>query len=153
MRLHLVAALTVCALFAGPVDVSAQQLSADGDIPGTKVVIQDLKRDEGGTLTLRFQMVNESEERIGDRCAFRESGNEGCGPISGVYLVDAANKKKYLVLRDSAQKCVCAEIRPIEKGKSMNLWVKFPAPAAGVQKITVIVPHFQPIEGVPISGP
>lgn len=153
MRLHLFVALTMCALFAGPIDSRAQQLFADGDIPGTKVVIQDLKRDEGGTLTLRFQMVNESEERIGDRCAYRESSSESCGPISGVHLVDAANKKKYLVVRDSSNKCLCAEIRAIDKGKSLNLWAKFPAPPAGVQKITVIVPQFQPIEGVPITGP
>jgi hypothetical protein len=61
--------------------------------PGTKIVVQDLKRDEGGTVTLRFQMINETDKKFGDRCGFREDGGEGCGPISGVHLLDAATRR------------------------------------------------------------
>jgi hypothetical protein len=153
MRFHVSAAVIACAVFVLPGDLGAQQLSAEGDIPGMKVMVQELKRDEGGTLTLRFQLVNDSDQRLADSCAFRETGSESCGPVSGVHLLDAANKKKYLVVRDSSQKCVCSIFRPVEKGGRMNHWVKFPAPPPNVQKVTVIVPQFQPVEGVPISGP
>lgn len=144
-------AFAIAILLAAPL-AAQDRLSADGDTPGTRIEIQDIKRDEGGTVTLRFQMVNESDDKFGDRCAFRENSGEGCGPISGVHLLDVPNKKKYLVVRDSKQKCVCNEIAPIKAGGRMNFWAKFPAPPASVQKVTVIVPHFQPIEGVPVTN-
>jgi hypothetical protein len=131
---------------------AAQELSADGDAPGTKIVVEDLKRDDGGTITLRFQMINETEKKFGDRCGFREDSGETCGPITGVHLLDAANKKKYLVVRDTSRKCACADFRVIEPGGRINLWAKFPAPPPGVQKVTVVVPQFQPVESVPISN-
>ena len=116
-----------------------------------KVEIRDLKRDDGGTVTLRFRLINDSDKQIG-ACDMRESGGESCGPISGVHLLDAANKKKYLVVRDSAKKCVCSTIGTIRKGEKANVWAKFPAPPDNIQKVTVVVPHFEPIESVPIAA-
>src|SRR4051794_31675497 len=139
-RFDLVSLVLLCAFALATQHAEAQELSADGDAPGTKIVVQDLKRDEGGTVTLRFQMINETDKKFGDRCGFREDGGEGCGPISGVHLLDAANKKKYLVVRDASRKCACAEFRVIEPGSRINLWAKFAAPPVGVQKVTVIVP-------------
>jgi len=126
-----------------------QVLSADGEVPGTKIEIRDLKRDEGGTVTLRFQLINNSDRSF-SACSLRETGDT-CEAISGVHLIDVSNKKKYLVVRDSAQKCVCATLRNLGKGEKTNLWIKFPAPPDNVQKITVVVPQFDPIENVPIT--
>jgi hypothetical protein len=39
----------------------------------------------------------------------------------------------------------------VEKGAKVNLWAKFAAPPANVEKVTVVVPDFQPIDGVPIT--
>ena len=33
----------------------------------------------------------------------------------------------------------------------MNIWATYPAPPADVAKVTVVVPLFEPIEGVPIA--
>ena len=33
----------------------------------------------------------------------------------------------------------------------MNIWATYPAPPAEVTEMTVIVPLFEPIEGVPIN--
>jgi hypothetical protein len=33
----------------------------------------------------------------------------------------------------------------------MTLWARFPAPPAGVQKVSVVIPHFLPIDDVPIG--
>jgi hypothetical protein len=151
-RFDIVALVALSVFAVSGQRAQAQELSADGDAPGTKIVVQDLKRDEGGTVTLRFQMINETDKKFGDRCGFREDGGEGCGPISGVHLLDAANKKKYLVVRDASRKCACAEFRVLEPGGRINLWAKFAAPPVGVQKVTVIVPQFQPVESVPISN-
>lgn len=144
-------ALLVTATIAAPTSLSAQTLSADGNTPGLKIEIQDLKRDEGGTVTLRFQLINESDKHFDAGCALRETSSDECGTISGVHLIDAANKKKYLVVRDASNKCACARLHRVDKGAKVNLWAKFAAPPTQVQKITVVVPEFQPVESVPIT--
>jgi hypothetical protein len=40
----------------------------------------------------------------------------------------------------------------VEKGKTENLWATYPAPPADTQKVTVVVPTFEPIDGVPITA-
>ncbi len=101
---------------------------------------------------LRFTLINDANE------AFNLLAQLG-GPVygynvSGVSLVDAGNKKKYLVVLDSEKHCLCsAGLEGTVKPKTrLNLWAKFPAPPDDVKKITVIVPHFTPVDDVPISG-
>jgi hypothetical protein len=143
--------ITVLALLGiSPVTTSAQSLSAEGQKPGLKVEIRELKRDDGGMVTLRFQISNDSDGDF-SACSLRESGSDPCNSLTGVHLIDAANKKKYLVVRDSAKKCVCAALDNVRKGSKANLWAKFPAPPDNVQKMTVVVPQFEPIENVPVS--
>lgn len=74
--------------------------------------------------------------------------------------VTAANKK-YLILKDSENSyltsqadyscggpAVCARLGP---GDSFNWWAKFPAPAADVKKINLMIPVGAPFEDVPIT--
>lgn len=126
--------------------VSAQELAGEGERAGTKVVVRDLKRDDGGTITLRFRVVTTNEQ---PSQLYQLVG----GYLdSKVHLIDAANKKKYLVVKDSSNKCECTELRgSVAKDAPVNLWAKFPAPPATVQKITVVVSGFEPIESVPIT--
>jgi hypothetical protein len=70
-----------------------------------------------------------------------------------VHLIDAANKKKYLVVKDSSGKCECTQIKGnVSNDSPVNLWAKFPAPPESVQKVTVVVGGFEPIESVPITA-
>lgn len=129
-------------------------LSAEGETPDVRIEVRELKRTDGDTVTLRLRLVNESGDEFGASCSMREPGkNDDCGTFSGAYLLDAANKKKYLVVRDSEGKCVCSGVDNLADGKKMNIWATYPAPPAGVEKLTVIVPLFEPIDGVPITGP
>lgn len=137
--------VALCALLHAT-GLRAQELAGEGERAGTRIIIKDIKRDDGGTVTLRFQMTNEEEKP------------EGIYQILGgylpdrVHLIDAANKKKYLTVKDSSGKCLCTEIKgSIAKGKSVNLWAKFPAPPATVQKVSVVVFGFEPVEAVPIT--
>ena len=126
-------------------------LTGDGEKPGQRIEIRDLKRDEGGTLTLRFQFINEGDHEISS-CSFKDS-SDNCGTVGGVHLIDAGNKKKYLVVRDAQKKCVCSNgVDSLRKGDRSNAWAKFPAPADAVQKITVVVAGFEPVENVPITA-
>ena len=126
--------------------VSAQELVGEGEKAGTKIVVRGLKRDEGGTVTLRFQVVNDGNT---SQPMYQLIGNSLDGHA---HLIDAANKKKYLVVKDSSGKCECAPIREnVEKGSPINLWVKFPAPPESVQKVTVVIDGFEPVESVPLT--
>lgn len=127
---------------------AAQELSGEGQTPGSKVVIRDVKRDAGGTMTLRFQLLNDGEGTLKTYGILGEYFM-----LDHVTLIDAANKKKYLVVKDSAGTCLCSELKSdVVKGSRFNLWAKFPAPPDTVKAITVIVPGFEPIEAVPIAA-
>lgn len=148
------AGLLVAWTLAGAFPAASQEvLSAEGETPDVRIEVRELKRGEGGTVTLRLRLVNESGETFDASCDMRESGADSCGTFTGAYLLDPTNKKKYLVVRDTAGICVCSNIDGIESGKKMNLWATYPAPPADVQKVTVIVPMFEPMDGVPITGP
>jgi hypothetical protein len=140
----LLAVLAIVAIFSSssaPAQPSA--LIGDGVKSGQRIEIRDLKRDDGGTVTLRFQLINDGEK---DTISC-------CGIVDNVYLIDAANKKKYLVVRDAQGNCVCATGLPIlGKGDRANAWAKFQAPPDGVQRVMVVVPGFEPVEAVPVTN-
>ena len=150
------AGLLAAALLAGAREPAFGEdvLSAEGETPDIRVEIRDLKRDGDGTVTLRLRLVNDSTESFDHDCGMRDNDfGDACETFSGAYLLDGANKKKYLVVRDSEKKCVCGNIADLEPGKKVNIWATYPAPPAEVAKVTVVVPLFEPIEGVPVTGP
>lgn len=128
--------------------------SADGEKSGVRVEVTELKRSSGDTVNLKFVLINDSDEQfafyghyLGDSAVRSDHKSVG-----GVHLVDPAGKKKYLVVRDAEEKCVCSTDLADAKPKTrVNLWAKFPAPPAGVQKISIVIPHFSPMDDVPIS--
>jgi hypothetical protein len=138
----------LAAAVAAPVTasgVSAQQLVGEGEIAGTKIIVRELTRDEGGTVTVRLQLVNETDE---PKDIF-----EMILGSDWVHLIDAANKKKYLVITDRSGKCACtdgSQLRSVSKDSPVNVWAKFPAPPEDVRKLTVVVKSFDPVESVPI---
>ncbi len=128
--------------------------SADGESSGVKVVVQELKRTSGGTVSMKFSITNGSDKSVGSGYEFADKDHEitDHGSVGGVQLIDEGGKKKYFVVRDTDGKCVCSQkIKDVKPGESENFWARFPAPPDSVQKITVIVPHFQPMDDVPIS--
>jgi len=129
--------------------------TTDGEYPDIRVEVTELKRTSGNTLTLKFTIINDSSEEMSFSYNFVEKGKyetSDFGSIGGVNLVDAAGKKKYLVLRDSNMQCVCSRsLRSVKAGSSAKLYAKFPAPPENVEVITVEIPHFIPMDDVPIS--
>jgi hypothetical protein len=148
------ACLSLAFVVTAPIATEAQQLVAESQVPGMKIEIRDLKRDEGGTLTLRFQLTNEKDTEVPLRQFAGESSDWGSDYtyVSGMYLLDMTNKKKYLVVRDSGKKCICSLLSygSIGAGSKVNLWAKFPAPPENVRKVSVMFPNFEPVD-VPIA--
>lgn len=124
---------------------------ADGESPGSRIEVMELKRGSGDTVMLRFTLINDSAEQL--RVADLLGGVTSGYNVSGIHLIDPAGRKKYLVVTDSQNKCVCSASVPIglPPGQRLNLWAKFPAPPADVQKVSVILPHFIPMDDVPLG--
>ena len=136
------AALPMLASAADPIAI------ADGEAPGTSVQVHQLKVSNG-TAMLKFTIINNGTQALSTGTL---QGENDYRSVSGVYLVDTAHQKKYLVMYDTANQCVCSRGLPdIAPKSSMNLWAKFPAPPDGVTKIGVVVPHFEPLDDVAIS--
>lgn len=141
---------------AAPVTPAAPAVlaSADGEKAGVRVVITELKRSSGDTVNLKFVLINDSDEKLGLWGSYLGDARVRADhkSVGGVHLVDPAGKKKYLVVRDAEEKCLCStDLSDLEPKTRANLWAKFPAPPAGVQKISIVIPHFSPMDDVPIS--
>jgi hypothetical protein len=129
--------------------VLATSDSEEGD---KKVEITDLKRS-GDAVTLRFRMINQSSKAVDFGYTYGESTlTTDYGSVGGIHLIDQKNRKKYLVMRDEKNACVCSRgLKTIEPEKSAMLWARFPAPPEGTEKVTVVIPKFLPIDDVPIA--
>ncbi|MGQ0761967.1 MAG: hypothetical protein ACT4OT_08125 [Acidobacteriota bacterium] len=139
---------------APPVSAGPAIATADGDMPGIRVEVQELKRNSGGTVTLKFAMINDSDKGFGLAYNFTDGdySNAANSSVGGTHLIDPVGKKKYFVVRDTENTCLCSRGVPDIAPKSRaNLWAKFPAPPDDVQKISIVIPHFGPIDDVAIS--
>jgi hypothetical protein len=148
------ASTSAAAAPAAAATTSSGIASADGEKPGTRVDVMELKRGSGGTVTLKMAFVNDSEHAMGFGYNFADPDHEIAdhGSIGGVQLVDPVGKKKYFVARDSEGKCVCStKVPDVAPHSRVSLWAKFPAPPDDVQKISIVIPHFQPLDDVTIS--
>jgi hypothetical protein len=71
--------------------------------------------------------------------------------IADAYLLDAANQRKYFVMRDDSNRAECSSlIGPLRPGERRALWATFAAPPRGVTRITICLPHVEPLE-VPLT--
>jgi hypothetical protein len=138
--------LTTAAFAAEPI------ATTDGEASGQSLQVTQLKVSNG-TVMLRFTVANDSTTDVSND-SFTDTNVSGPDyhSVSGVYLLDTANKKKYLVVYDTENHCVCSRgIDYVRSKKSLNFWAKFPAPPDNVTTIGIVVPHFVPMDDVPLS--
>jgi hypothetical protein len=134
-----------------PAGSNAGLASSEGDKTGTKLVVNSLARGSGDTVTLRFTLVNNSAAQLFTGI-FHGDGYHSSRDMSGVHLIDAVSKKKYFAIADTDGICLCSQgVDDIAPNSQAAVWAKFPAPPPSVTKITVEVPHFIPLENVPIT--
>jgi hypothetical protein len=125
--------------------------SADGETPGTHIDVTQLKRISGNMVSLQFVLVNNTGTQIG-MGGFMDGANnmQDNDTIAGVTLDDGSTK--YVVVRDAQAKCVCsAHMGYLQPKTKINLWAKFLAPPTSITKLNVNVPHFPPINDVPLT--
>jgi len=146
-------ATTATAATAAP--TSGAVASTEGERSGARVDVTELKRTSGGTVNLKFTITNGGSDSFSTASSYfgdNAISADNYRDVSGVHLVDPVNKKKYFVVVDSDRKCLCSkELPDIKAGEKINVWAKFPAPPPEVTKVTIEIPHFQPMDDVTIA--
>jgi hypothetical protein len=116
--------------------------TADGAQPGLRIELTELKRSSGEKVNLKFVLVNDSATFVTVELA---------NVNNVVSLIDPVGKKKYFVAMSEGT-CVCsANVVAAGPRTRTNVWAKFPAPPGDVQRISVVVPGFSPMDDVLLS--
>ncbi len=152
-------ALTVQAQESSPAATSAASGSTaavaqktDTEWDGVSVELQSVTRGDGDTITIKFKYTNSGSKEAE---IYQLANLSHDNLAEHVYYVDPGNKKKYLVVKDAQGKAVASNLQYLKlaAGASHGGWAKFPAPPAGVSKISVYLPGAPPFEGVTIASP
>jgi hypothetical protein len=151
---HLRVALTVIVLVAVASlgHLAAQSavtlpMKVDSDITGVSVELTSVQKT-GDTIMVRFKYINSGDKSTG--MLYSQVG----GQIQDmIYCVDAKNKKKYLVIRDTERNPLTSALHNLSvgPGETKGCWAKFPAPPADATAISVYIPGAPPFENVPIA--
>jgi hypothetical protein len=115
------------------------------------VEVTELKRGSGGTLTLKFTIINDSSQDLHVSDVMPLVLLDSTYAIGNVNLIDPVGKKKYFTARDSDGRCVCSVFGGVKPKGRANHWAKFAAPPDDVARLSVVIPTFAPLDDVPIS--
>lgn len=126
----------------------------DTQVP-LRLEVLSLERIQGDVVEVRFRVVNTSDGDVWEPWStLSEAGGSG-NDVGGAALVDLVNNRKYLVLRDSDNVCLCSgetnwdqAIRP---GAALDAYADFPAPPSDVTSIDFELPGFPPIRDLSIE--
>jgi len=146
---------------SGPAEKGATPAAlavSDYEVSGVEVALLSVKRVSDGTLTVKWEYRNKTGEpkKLGE--SFKGMGwSEPFSLVYDAYLLDARNKMKYPVLKDTEGNLVAGKhgghgkVFVLEPKKTLGTWAKFIAVPSNVKKISVFIPGAQPFEDVPIG--
>jgi hypothetical protein len=126
------------------------------EVSGVDVILMELKRTAGNTVTARWQYLNGSDKAL----EFEQQGCVGMGCTytlaETAHILDGATRTKYDVLRDTGNKALAQRYEASKLGVAphqiLGTWAKFEAPPASSSKLTVVIPGVsEPFEDVPIA--
>ncbi|WGP12375.1 hypothetical protein [Streptomyces sp. SH5] len=135
------------------VDPNAKLAEVRGD--GLVMTIHQAKRDSGGFITLQASIKNEgTQSKNTTAWAGTETALLAKNPnsVAGATLVDKVGKKRYYILRDTENRCLCTTgIPPLLAGKTTSVFMQFPAPPETTTEVDFTLPTFA-TTSVKISG-
>ena len=154
--IRIVRHLHVLAVFVGlgiivtlPGDAAAQtagalasaQYSADPDL---RCDLLEVKRTSGGTLMIRWRIVNTTAKSGGLTGASGKSIRYAFSWVD-LYYIDPAENKKYQYLTDSGGNRILDIFEgDLAAGAQRLNWARFPAPPASSTKISFSIPKCSP---------
>jgi hypothetical protein len=135
--------------FAQSAVLASAEYSADPDL---RCDLLEVRRVSGGTLTIRWRVVNGSSAAGGGLTPTAEKIINYSRNWEEYFFIDPAQNKKYLVLTDSANTRI-GDVTGVNlgRGASRGMWAKFAAPPATSTKVSVTIAGFPPFEDIPIS--
>lgn len=118
-------------------------LAAIDGANGVNIVVNSAVRDQGGFVTVKGKIENTSDQAytfdgwtIGDQ----ELSDKGAS-VGGMTLVDRKGKKRYYILRDTDNNCLCTMFPfGVGAGKTADFFAQFPAPPADTTEVDLQVP-------------
>ncbi|HEY3682281.1 MAG TPA: hypothetical protein VGL93_04545 [Streptosporangiaceae bacterium] len=135
--------------------IASQRAALEKDT--ARVDLTALKQN-GGMVTLEFTVTNQtSNDALGIQIGhlFTASGDtSGSGTLSGITLVDGANKKRHLTATDSRGGCVCSQDLSavfVKTGQTVAFTATFGAPPANTKKVDVQIPRVPVFHDIPIA--
>lgn len=119
--------------------------------PQLRCDLLEVKRVSGGSLTVRWRLVNTAGQPQG-MVATAPKNISYDYQYTELYYTDPAENKKYGFLSDSQQnRLMQVFFGTLEPGQQRGNWAKFPAPPATSKKITIHIPNFPPFEDIPVA--
>ncbi|MGO8917212.1 MAG: hypothetical protein ACLQJR_15000 [Stellaceae bacterium] len=148
---NLLLAAATSALLLSPALGAEPIAQTDAESSGVSLQVTEFKVSNG-TVMMKFAIANDTAGAYEVYQLRDESIAKDVNAVSGIFLVDVPNKKKYFPVIDTDGHCICSRDVPnLASKQSVNLWVRFPAPPDNVTKIGVVVPHFLPMDDVPLT--
>ena len=139
---------------AGPASLGVN----DYEVEGVEVALLSVKRVSDGTLTVKWEYRNRTDQPKKLGASFKGMGwSEPFSLVYDAYLVDARNRMKYPVVKDTRGDLVAGKhpghgkVVVLGPKQTLGTWAKFIAVPAEVTKISVFIPGVQPFEDVPIG--
>jgi len=120
--------------------------------PDLRCDLLEVKRVSGGALLVRWRVINTGGGGTSGLTATAAKPIRYDFGWNELFFIDPAENKRYQFLTDSGgNRILDVWYGDLEPGQQRVNWAKFPAPPDSVQKIGVVVPHFIPMDDVPIS--
>jgi hypothetical protein len=126
---------------------------AAAEIPHLTVRVLEVKRTGPDVITVALQLVNTGGpgEAVTLGSAFAADPRDA-GSLADAFLWDEAGQRKYYLMRDDAGRPRSSvDTADLVPGEPREVWASFPAPPAGVSRLTICLPHVRPMRGVPVS--
>ncbi|WP_329453281.1 hypothetical protein OG894_42635 (plasmid) [Streptomyces sp. NBC_01724] len=127
------------------VDTNVKLAEARGE-DGMLLVINQVKRDSGGFVTVQGELKNQGDAAANPA---HWSGNEteivnkNLNSVGGATLVDKAGKKRYYILRDTEGRCLCTGgMTAVQPGSTLSVFMQFPAPPSTTTEVDLNLPTF-----------
>ncbi|WP_327325782.1 hypothetical protein OG735_27375 [Streptomyces sp. NBC_01210] len=117
---------------------------------GMELDITAAVRDSGGFVTVQGNMRNTADADFNHTSDWSGSELEikqavGGGSVAGATLVDAKEKKRYYVLRDTENRPLVTTLSSVKAKTSTPVFMQFPAPPETVNQVTFSLPTFQAV--------
>lgn len=116
--------------------------------------VTSLRRSETNSVTLLVTIRNSGSAPFSFGDLSPATGDYKWPSASGATLVDTVGKLRYYPLRDTNKVCICTKFLLDDRlpvGGEVQLTTLFPAPPAGVDRLTVDWTGFAPAVDVPLS--